>query len=221
MNTYIIVTLIAPFLTGATFMSSLSTYLSLPIYLPTYLPVFIYLFYLSTHLSVLFVYPLNLPIFICLPILSIYLQYIPAYLSSSCCCSVAKSCLTFRDPMDCNTPGFPVLHYLPKFGQTHVLWVGDVIQPSHRLSSPSPPALNLSHHQGLFQRVSSLGKLLELQLQHQSYLPYLSTYLSYLPTYLFTHLPTYFLCLSISLFFLRLKYRQHDTSSFNTAGCKS
>ena len=121
MNTYIIVTLIAPFLTGATFMSSLSTNLSLPIYLPTYLPVFIYLFYLSTHLSVLFVYPLNLPIFICLPILSIYLHYIPAYLSYSCCCSVAKSCLTFRDPMDCNTPGFPVLHYLPMFGQTHVL----------------------------------------------------------------------------------------------------
>ena len=68
-----------------------------------------------------------------------------------CCCSVAKSCMTLFVPMDCNTPGFPVLHYLLKFAQTHVHWVSDAIQPSHPLLSPSPPALNLSWHQVLFQ----------------------------------------------------------------------
>ena len=57
--------------------------------------------------------------------------------------------------MDCSTPGFPVLHHLPEFGQTHVHRVGDAIQPSHPLSSPSPPAFNLSQHQGLFQSVGS------------------------------------------------------------------
>ena len=72
--------------------------------------------------------------------------------------------------MDCSTPGFPVLHHLLEFAQTHVHWVGDAIQPSHHLLSPSPPALNLSKHQGLFEWVGSLhqvGKVLELQLQHQ------------------------------------------------------
>ena len=67
-------------------------------------------------------------------------------------------------------PGLPVHHQLPEFDQTHVHQVSDAIQPSHPLSSPSPPALNLSQHQGLFQRVSSshqVAKLLELQLQHQ------------------------------------------------------
>ena len=69
-------------------------------------------------------------------------------------------------------PGFPVYHQLPEFAQTHVHRVGDDIQPSHLLSSPSPPAFNLSQHQGLFQRVSSshqVGKVLEFQLQHQSF----------------------------------------------------
>ena len=76
------------------------------------------------------------------------------------------------DPMNLNTPGFPVHHLLPEFTQTHVHWVGDAIQPSHPLSSPSPPALNLYQHQGLFQWVSSLhqmAKVLEFQLQHQSF----------------------------------------------------
>ena len=85
--------------------------------------------------------------------------------------SVAQSCLTLWDPMDCSTPGLPVHHQLPECTQTHVHWVGDAIQPSHPLSSPSPPALNLSQHQGLFQWVSSLyqvAKVLEFQLQHQS-----------------------------------------------------
>ena len=87
------------------------------------------------------------------------------------CCSVAKSCLTLCDPMDCRQPGFPVLHHLPKLAQTHVHWVGDAIQPSHPLLSPSP-ALNLSQHQGLFTWVSSshqVAKVLKFQLQHQSF----------------------------------------------------
>ena len=86
--------------------------------------------------------------------------------------SVAQSCPTHFDPMDCSTPGLPVHHQLLEFTQTHVHWVGDVIQPSHPLSSPSPPALNLSQHQGLFQWVSSshqVAKVLEFQLQHQSF----------------------------------------------------
>ena len=86
--------------------------------------------------------------------------------------SVAQSCPTLCDPMDCSMPGFPVLHYFPVFAQTHVHRVSDAIQPSHPLSFPSPPAFNLSQHQGLFQWVSSLNqvaKVLEFQLQHQSF----------------------------------------------------
>ena len=78
----------------------------------------------------------------------------------------------FCDPMDCSTPGLSVHHQLPEFTQTHTHWVGDAIQPSHPLSSPSPPALNLSQHQGLFKWVSSsyqVAKILEFQLQHQSF----------------------------------------------------
>ena len=85
--------------------------------------------------------------------------------------SVAQSCPTLCDPMNSSTPGLPVHHQLPESTQTHVHWVGDAIQPSHPLSSPSPPALNLSQHQGLFQWVSSshqVAKVLEFQLQHQS-----------------------------------------------------
>ena len=75
------------------------------------------------------------------------------------------------DPMHCSMPGFPVLHHLPELGQTHVHWVSDAIQSSHPLLFPSP-ALSLSQHQGLFQWVCSLhqvAKVLELQLQHQSF----------------------------------------------------
>ena len=67
----------------------------------------------------------------------------------------SQSCLTLCDPMDCSTPGLPVHHQLPEFTQTHAHRVGDAIQPSHSLSSPSPPPFNLSQHQGLFQWVSS------------------------------------------------------------------
>ena len=84
--------------------------------------------------------------------------------------SFAQSCLTLCDTMNCSTPGLPVHHQLPEFTQTHVQRVDNVIQPSHSLSSPSPPALNLSQHQCLFKWVSSLhqvAKVLEFQLQHQ------------------------------------------------------
>ena len=76
------------------------------------------------------------------------------------------------DPMDCSMPGFPVHHQLLEFTHTHVNRVGDAIQPSHPLSSPSPPAFNLSQHQGLFKWVNSshqVTKVLEFQLQHQSF----------------------------------------------------
>ena len=73
--------------------------------------------------------------------------------------SVAQSRPTLCDPMDCSTPGFPVHHQLPEYTQTHVHWVGDAIQPFYPLSSLSPPALNLSQHQGLFKWVSSLDQV--------------------------------------------------------------
>ena len=85
--------------------------------------------------------------------------------------SVTQRCLTLCDPMNHSMPGLPANRQLPEFTQTHVHWVGDAIQPSHPLSSPSPPALNLSQHQSLFKWVSSshqVSKVLEFQLQHQS-----------------------------------------------------
>ena len=86
----------------------------------------------------------------------------------TCCCSVVQSCLTLYNPMDRSLPGFPVLHHLPELAQTHVHWVSAAIQPSHPLSSPSPPAFSLSQHQNIFQWVScshQVAKVLELQLQ--------------------------------------------------------
>ena len=86
--------------------------------------------------------------------------------------SITQSCPTLCNSMDWSTPGLPVYHQLLDFIQTHVHWAGDGIQPSHLLSSPSPPTFNLSQHQGLFQWVSSshqVAKVLELQLQHQSF----------------------------------------------------
>ena len=86
--------------------------------------------------------------------------------------SVTQSCPTLCDPMDWSIPGLPVHHQLPEFTLTPVHWVNDAIQPSHRLSSPSPPALNLSQHQGLFKWVSSshqVAKVLEFQLQYQPF----------------------------------------------------
>ena len=96
-----------------------------------------------------------------------YLDYYSVQFSS-----VTQSCPTLCDPMSRSTPGLPVHLQLLEFDQTHVHWVGDGIQPSQPLSSSSPPALHLSQNQGLFQWVSSsyqVAKLLEFQLQHQSF----------------------------------------------------
>ena len=86
--------------------------------------------------------------------------------------SVGQLCPTVCDPMDCSMPSFPVYHQPPEPAQAHVHWVGDAIQPPHPLSSPSPPALNLSQHQGPLKWVSSshqVAQVLEFQLQHQSF----------------------------------------------------
>ena len=100
-----------------------------------------------------------------------YSSFEKAQDTKSCCCPVAKSCLILWDLINCSTPGFPVLHYLPQFAQTHVHQVNDAIQPSHPvLPRPSPPASKLFQNQGRFQWVSSLyqvAKILELQFQRQ------------------------------------------------------
>ena len=86
--------------------------------------------------------------------------------------AVAQSCPTLCNPMNHSMPGLPVHHQHPEFTQTHGHWFGDAIQPSHPLSSPSPPALSPFQHQGVFQWVKSsreMAKVLELQLQHQSF----------------------------------------------------
>ena len=95
------------------------------------------------------------------------------FIASNCVLVVVQtlSCVWICDPIECSTPVFPVLYYLSEFAQTHVHWVSDAIQPSHPLSSPSPPDLSLSQHQGLFQWVScshQVAKVFELQLQYQS-----------------------------------------------------
>ena len=96
------------------------------------------------------------------------------------CFSITKLCLTVCNIMNCSRPGFPVLHYLPEFVQTHVYWVSDAIQPSHPLLPPSSLALSLSQHQGLYQWVGSphqVAKVVEVQLQHQSFQWIFSVYL--------------------------------------------
>ena len=86
----------------------------------------------------------------------LYLIMIWELLSFMIVVQLLFSCVwTLCNPMDCIKPGFPVLHYLPEFAQTHVHWVSEAIQPSHPLLPPSPPPLNLSQHQGLFQWVCS------------------------------------------------------------------
>ena len=103
---------------------------------------------------------------------NVWWHYIPGRLGLGEFSSVAQSCPTLCDSMNHSTPGLPVHHQIPESTQTHVHWVSDAIQPSHPLSSPSPPAPNPSQHQGLFQWVNSLhqvAKVLEFQLQHQSF----------------------------------------------------
>ena len=111
------------------------------------------------------------PCWLCVGYPEPYLQLGHASWSKGCC-SVGQSCPTLCSPMNGSTPGFPALHYLLGFAQTHVHRVGDAIQPSHLLSPPSLPVFNLSQHQGLFQWVSSshqVSKGLGFQLQHQSF----------------------------------------------------
>ena len=96
-----------------------------------------------------------------------FLQKIKLELPSVQLSSVAQLCLTLCDPMNWSMPGLPVYHQLPEFTETHVHRVSDAIQPSHPLSSPSPPAPNPSQHQSLFQWVNSsheVAKVLEFQL---------------------------------------------------------
>ena len=104
-----------------------------------------------------------------------FLSEIPSmtieYTFSCFFCSVTQSCPPLCEPMECSMPGFPVLHHLLELAQTRVHWVSNAIQPSHPLSSPFP-AFILSQHQGLFSWVGSshqVAKVLELQLQHQSF----------------------------------------------------
>ena len=102
-----------------------------------------------------------------------------------CYCSITQLCLTLCHPVDCSTPGFPILHHLPEFAQTHVYWVDDAIQPSHPLLSPSPPALNLSQHQGLYLFYINLftGCLLEKSATQsdQKWIPCFPTIFSFKP----------------------------------------
>ena len=97
----------------------------------------------------------------------------PSGLAYYCCCSFTQSCPTLCHPMDCSTPSLPAHRQRQEFTQTHVPCIGDAIQPSHPLSSPSPPAFNPSQHQDIFQWVVSsshqVAKVLEFQFQHQSF----------------------------------------------------
>ena len=123
--------------------------------------------------------PFKILLQIAIKLLNIIIQY---FLCSVQFSSVAQFCPTLCNPMNCSTPGLPVHHQLPEFTQTHVHQVSDAIQPSHPPSSPSPPAPNPSQHQGLFQWVNPLhevAKVLEFQLQHQSFLVQWSLNLSW------------------------------------------
>ena len=114
-------------------------------------------------------YPISFPqllLFLIMYLLKLGIKSIYLLVSS-----VTQSCLTLCDPMDCSMSGFPVHHQHLELTPTNVHWVGDAIQPSHPLLSPSSPTFNLSQHQSLFQWGSfshQVAKLLELQLQHQS-----------------------------------------------------
>ena len=108
-----------------------------------------------------------------IPLLSFFLNLqCQGSISSVQFISVAQSCPTLCNPMNRSMPGLPVHHQFPEFTQTHVHRASDAIQPSHPLSSPSPPAPNPSQHQSLFQGVNSsheVAKVLEFQLEHHSF----------------------------------------------------
>ena len=124
------------------------------------------LVYGTSNLVQLFIWRLNS---LCDPFTSGHLVWSQIFQLSS----VAQSFPTLCDPMNCSTPGLPVHHQLLEFTQTHVHLVSDAVQPSHPLSSPSPPAFNLFQHQSLFKWVSyshQVDKVLEFLLQHQSWI---------------------------------------------------
>ena len=129
---------------------------------------------LATRSLTLHLWWIHKPLLIAL-ILWVFLWFFVAVFSLSVQFSsvqFSQSCPTLCDPMNRSMPGLPVHHQLPQFTQTHAHRVDDAIQPSHPLLSPSPPAPNLSQHQGLFQWVSSsheVAKVFEFQLQHQSF----------------------------------------------------
>ena len=132
--------------------------------------------YPSTFLSLYFFLHLSLPSSLSIP--SFFSSCVPSLFSFSERIFHLYNFLQFSsvqslsrvrlcNPMNHSTPGLPVHHQLPEFTQTHVHWLGDAIQPSHPLSSPSPPAPNPSQHQSLFQWVNSsheVAKVLEFQL---------------------------------------------------------
>ena len=136
--------------------SSPSIYL--PIYLSTFLSIHP-LFLLTKHFSCS-------PFLLVKSLCCVFLTCIS--FSWHCSWPVTKLYLAFCNPMNCSTPGFPVHHQLPEFTQTHVHWVGDAIQPSHPLSSPSPPTFNLSQHQGFYKWVSSSHQVAKV-LEHQPF----------------------------------------------------
>ena len=109
------------------------------------------------------------------PSIRVFSSELAGIIFKTCCCcscSVAQSCPTLCDPMDCSSPGFPVHHQLLKLAQTYVHWVNDAIQPFYPLLPTSPFALNLSQYQGLFKWVSSshqVTNVLEFQLQQQPF----------------------------------------------------
>ena len=119
-------------------------YIYIHIHIYTHVDIYVYI-YIHTYIYIL----TRRYICVCVCV------YIYIYIYSCYCCSVAQSCPTLCDPMDCSILGFPVLHHLPELAQTHVHRVCDAIQPSHPLSSPSPPAFNLFQHQ-VFSNESAL-----------------------------------------------------------------
>ena len=117
---------------------------------PTSVPL---VFYVTASQTCFFIFKCVqlMPIFIFAPLVLFKYYLFRETFRSDQIRSVAHSCLTLCDPVNLSTPGLPVHHQLPEFTETHVHRVSDAIQPSHPLSSPSPPALNLSHNQGLFK----------------------------------------------------------------------
>ena len=98
-------------------------------------------------------------------------MWIVSYLFICCCCSVAKSCQTLCDPMDCRMPAFPVLHYLPEFAEIHVHWIGDAIQPSHPLPASSPFAKDEGKHHSSKASILRCSAFFIVQLSHPNMQP--------------------------------------------------